>query len=253
MLDCVKVGKKFISPNRRNKHYKYAVRDFNYCFKENKIYALVGESGCGKSTLATMLSGIASPSEGRVQLNGVDVHTALNKDRKKFVKKLQIVLQNSAEALNPAYSIKNILHFPMKNILNLTHDARKEKTLKMLDYIGLDESILYRKAHELSGGQQKRVCLALALLPAPELIIFDEAMAGLDLMVKNKILLLLKQIQKDYCSTFIFITHDMKDAMYLADKVLVMKAGQLIAEEDIRGIEEGNCHDYTKKLFKAGL
>lgn len=231
----------------------YAVREVNLCLLPGEFCALVGESGSGKTTLSQLLAGLIVPTSGEILLDGKNiVSNGCRRDRN-LSSRIQLVLQDGKSALDPRFTIYNSIAEPLRNLKRLSKSQEQKKVLALMDEMELPVKLQNRKAHELSGGQQKRVCIARALSVEPEIIIFDEAVSGLDMLVRKNILELLKRLHQEHKATYLFITHDMDVALYLANRILVMKDGSIIEERRFEGDTACFTHKYTRLLLDAML
>lgn len=187
--------------------------------------SLIGESGSGKSTLARMVLALEKPEKGQIYWQGRRMRSLR---KKQLYKDIQPVFQNNTGCFNPRRKVGDSLCEPMKNLLGLSFVERQRKASQLLEMVGLPPSITECYPHELSGGQQKRVCIARALSIRPRLVVLDEAVSGLDATVLIKILALLKDLQKEVGCAYLFITHDIRAALYMSGTIAVMKDGQIV-------------------------
>lgn len=198
-------------------HVDFIIQDGSFC-------ALVGESGSGKSTLAQLMCGLLVPSSGEVLFEGKNISLCRGKQKQVLRSKIQLILQDGKGAMDPRFTVYQIIAEPIRNFRKLTKKEEEREINDLLAMMELPEEIKLRKAHELSGGQQKRVCIARALAAQPDVLIFDEAVSGLDVLVRKHILDLLKRLHQERKMTCFFITHDLDVALYLADRVMVMRS-----------------------------
>lgn len=196
--------------------------------EKGHCYSLVGKSGCGKSTLSRIICGMEKPDKGSVIYNGQDIHFMKKKEFKKIQKDLQIVFQDAYSSLNPRWSIYKSIKEPIDNYEKLDNQDCKNKINKLIKIVGLHTSVLKRRPDELSGGQQKRVCIARAIACNSEFIIFDESVSGLDMETKREILKLLIDLQKKISCTYLMITHDMEVANATSDIIYKMVNGRIL-------------------------
>jgi len=207
---------------------------------DGRCVSLIGESGSGKSTLIRLILGLERPDSGKIRWNGLDV-AGRTVNRRSLYQEIQPVFQDSAGCLNPRWKIHDSLCEPLDNYLSLNPPAMREIVSELLDMVELPESVLEKYPHELSGGQQKRVCIARAIAVRPRLILLDEATAGIDATVTRKILILLKKLQKELECSYLFITHDLKAAFYMTREIAVMREGKIV--ENITNAK--SCLDFT--------
>ncbi len=228
-----------------------AVRGVDLALKKGEICALVGESGSGKSTLSKLLLGLIPPTSGDILLDGKSIVPNGKKRDKTLYTRLQLVLQDGKSALDPHFTLYESIAEPIRNMSKLSKCEERYRVEGLLVEMELSEALLRRKPSELSGGQQKRVCIARALAAEPEYILFDEAVSGLDVIVRKSILDLLKRLHNTRNAAYLFITHDMDVALYLADRILVMKDGEIVEQVVYHGDTSCFNHPYSRLLLKA--
>ncbi|WP_284007057.1 oligopeptide/dipeptide ABC transporter ATP-binding protein [Haloarcula pelagica] len=228
---------------------------------ENDVLALVGESGCGKSTLGKTAIGLQRPTGGTVRYRGQDVWAA--KDGRGEVtvpfeeirSSLQIIHQDPGSSLNPNQRIVEILAQPIK----LTHPdvgrgERRERIYSLLERVGMNPAADFadRYPHQLSGGEQQRVALSRALLMNPDLILADEAISALDVSLRVEMMDLMLDLQADFDTSFVFISHDLSNARYFAEhgdgRIGVMYLGELVEVGPAEQLIEDPSHPYTEVL-----
>ena len=189
-----------------------AVSDVSIELGDGGVAAIVGESGSGKSTLARVLSYVERPDGGRVFLDGLEVSACGRKELRAVRGKVQLVMQNALGSLDPHQSVAAILEEPLRLLFHMGTEERKQRCLELLDMARLERDTLRRRPDELSGGQQKRLCIARALAAQPQHIIFDESFSGLDVTLKKQVLDFLKELQTELQISFLVITHDLDTA-----------------------------------------
>jgi ABC-type dipeptide/oligopeptide/nickel transport system ATPase subunit len=250
MLEAKSVYKNFTSQKNRNKMVP-AVNGVDFTLHKGDFCALVGESGSGKSTLSHLLTGLTAPTSGDVLLDGKSIIPCGRHRDKVLCSRIQLVLQDGKSALDPHFTIYENIAEPIRNLKKCSKSDEKLIIQKLVKEMELPIECMQRKPSELSGGQQKRVCIARALAADPEIIIFDEAVSGLDVLVRKSILDLLKQLHRIKNLTYLFITHDMDVALYLANRILVMKDGSIVEQVSYHG--DPNCftHPYSQLLLQA--
>jgi peptide/nickel transport system ATP-binding protein len=229
-----------------------AVNDVSFDVTPVEIIAIVGESGSGKSTLARMLLKLSQPTNGTIIMDGEDV-TRLKRPNqlKPYWRDVQGVFQNPAGSFNQFYSVRTVLEKTFNLSANRLSKAEKtERINKALNLVGLDpQQTLQRGSHELSGGQRQRVIIARALLVDPRLLIADESTSALDASLRVTILNVLKDLSKRLNLSVLFITHDIGQAYYLADRVFVMYRGEMVEQGPTETVLQYPQHDYTKRLL----
>lgn len=254
MLEAKSLHKDYcIASDKGGKKIVHAVNGVDLILRDRKSYALVGESGSGKSTLSQMLMGMLSPTSGDVLLDGQSLLLLHGKESKRRFTQMQMVLQDGKSALDPLFTVYDSISEPIRNLLSVSKKREKEMVEELMVQMELPPALLCRRANELSGGQQKRVCIARAISVSPKILIFDEAMSGLDVILRKSILELLKKLQKEHGYTYLFITHDIDMALYIADHVMVMKKGKIIERVDYNGDIECFLHPYSRLLLDSLL
>lgn len=230
-----------------------AVDNVSFSLNKNEFCSLVGESGSGKTTLVRIMSGLISPDSGNVICDGEIITPKLLRKNKTFCAKLQLVLQNSRAALDPRFSVYDCIAEPIKNLKKCSRSDEDKIVRKLTEQMELSKNILSRRSGELSGGQQKRICIARALAADPDYIIFDEAVSGLDAAVRKSVLDLLIRIQRSSGKGFMLITHDIDAALYTSQRVAVMKSGRILETVSYAGDTEIFRSDYSKILIGSSL
>jgi ATPase components of various ABC-type transport systems, contain duplicated ATPase len=227
----------------------------NVCFflNKNEFCSLVGESGSGKTTLVRIMSGLISPDSGDVICDGENITPKLRRKNKALCAKLQLVLQNSRAALDPRFSVYDCIAEPIRNLKKCSREEERKIVWQYTEQMELTQNILAQRSGELSGGQQKRICIARALAADPDYIIFDEAVSGLDASVRKSVLDLLVRIQKSSGKGFLLITHDIDAALYTSQRIAVMKNGTILENVDYSGDTEVFRSDYSKILLNSSL
>ena len=225
-----------------------AVNGVSLELEDNAVTVIVGESGSGKSTLARILSLIEKPDSGRILLDdsGTDL-ISVKTDRRL----IQLVMQDAASSLDPHQSARQVIDEPLKLLMNLNRSQRTKRTDELCDMVQFPRDKLNNKVTELSGGQQKRLCIARAIAAEPQYIIFDEAFSGLDVTLRRCILTMLKKLRADLKTAFLIITHDLDTAMFMADRIYVMRSGNIIETLDRPHSFLDFKEDYSKELVRA--
>ena len=231
-----------------------AVNQVSFSIEKGTTYALVGESGSGKSTIAKMLAGVLAASQGSVQIDGHDFNNPRldNANKKMLRQRVQMVFQSPYASLNPRWKIGDILLEPI-NAFNLIEDKanRQKRVIELLQQVGMSAHDQTKYPHEFSGGQRQRISIARALACHPELIICDEPTSALDVSVQAQVLNLLKDLQNENTLTYLFISHDLAVISNMADKIGVLKDGELVEEGETSDLLANPQHAYTKMLLAA--
>lgn len=229
-----------------------AVKNVSFKLYKGETIGLVGESGCGKSTLGNAILLLDKATKGQILYNGKDI-TDLSKAETIAIRKdIQIIFQDPYASLNPRLTIGNAIMEPMKvHNLYKTNIERQQKTLEILNRVGLDASVFNKYPHEFSGGQRQRVGIARTIALQPKLIVCDESVSALDISVQAQVLNLLNELKENFGFTYIFISHDLAVVKYMSDQLLVMNKGQVEELDDADTIYNTPKKDYTKKLIEA--
>jgi peptide/nickel transport system ATP-binding protein len=213
--------------------------------------AVVGESGSGKSTLARVITGLLPHVGGDVRFNGTSLPPRLKDRAKDQLRRVQMIYQMPDVALNPQHTLLETIGRPVAFYFNRSRHDVRARVAKLLRQMDLPESFITRKTGELSGGQKQRVSIARALAAEPDLIICDEVTSALDQLVGEEILRLLKRLQDELGVAYLFITHDLGTVKRIANKVVVMLKGQVVASGDTAAVFSPPYHPYTELLLSS--
>ena len=229
-----------------------AVDEVSFQMKRGESVGLVGESGCGKTTLGKTLIKLIPARSGRILFDGIDLTDLDERQMRAYRKKMQIVFQDPFASLNPRKMIGYAIAEPMEQYFPaLSSNLRKEKTIQLLEKVGLEADHFFRYPHEFSGGQRQRIAIARALAVEPEFLICDESVSSLDVSVQAQILNLLTELREERGLTYIFISHDLSVVKFMADRMLVMKEGRVVEEGLADELYQNPKTTYTKKLIEA--
>ncbi|MBW4468647.1 MAG: ABC transporter ATP-binding protein [Pegethrix bostrychoides GSE-TBD4-15B] len=236
--------------------YAMAVNGVSFQVFPGETLGLVGESGCGKSTLARTLLRLIKPISGQIHFDGKDV-TRLNPRQLQALRRdIQIIFQDPFSSLDPRIAIGEAVMEPLKIHGSSVKDGRtgrerRQRMSYLLDRVGIDPGCSGRFPHEFSGGQRQRICIARALALNPKFIICDESVSALDVSVQAQVLNLLKELQREFNLTYIFISHDLSVVKFMSDRIMVMNAGKIaeigMAEQIYRAPQQA----YTRQLIAA--
>jgi peptide/nickel transport system ATP-binding protein len=232
--------------------YFNAVDDISFELYEGETLGLVGESGCGKTTLGRTIMRLIEPRAGNIIYKGIDLSKLSTSRLRKLRPKIQIIFQDPYSSLTPGMLVGEAIMEPMKvhGILS-SKNERKNKTIDLLEKVGLNEKHFYRYPHEFSGGQRQRICIARALALNPDFIVCDESVSSLDVSVQAQVLNLLNQLKEDYNLTYVFISHDLSVVKYMSDRIMVMKDGKLVELSDADALYKNPKEEYTRNLINA--
>ncbi len=225
------------------------LKNINLEIKKGEVLALVGESGSGKTTLSKIIIGIEKPDSGEVLFEGENIFKFDRKKLINFRKKTQYIFQDPYSSLNPRLKIGTSIKEPLLLFRNIKN--KKEKVIETMKICGLTEEFYDKFPHQLSGGQRQRAVIARALVINPEFIIADEPVSSLDVSVQAQILNLLKNLHEKFRLTMLFITHDFSVVRFIADRIAVMKEGEIVEVATNEKIFQNPTHNYTKLLLEA--
>lgn len=233
---------------RRKKAFLTAVSDVSFEIEERTVYALVGESGSGKSTIGKMLVGLLGPSEGSVEIRGVDLAREKDRARVDAVRAdIQMIFQDPFASLNPRWRVRDIITEPVSARGGETNGLAE----KLLEQVGLSARDAGKFPHEFSGGQRQRICIARALASNPRLIVCDEPTSALDVSVQAQVLNLMSDLKDHLGLTYLFISHDLTVVQHMADRVGVLYLGRLVEEAAPDALFDDPKHPYTQMLLAA--
>ena len=229
-----------------------AVDSVSFDVYPGETLGLVGESGCGKSTLSRCLLRLIEPTSGTAHFDGRSVLDLSDNDMRHLRREMQIVFQNPYGSLDARQTIGSAIVEPMK-IHGLAGDdqQRQARAADLLERVGLDASALSRMPHEFSGGQRQRICIARTLACEPKFIICDESVSALDVSVQAQVLNLLKDLQKEFDLTYIFISHDLSVVKFVSDRIMVMNQGRIEEIGSSETIYNSPQKPYTQQLIAA--
>ena len=211
----------------------------------------MGESGCGKSTLARMLVGLTEPTNGDILIQ----NNKLDKKSQKsgLPRVIQYVFQDPISSLNPRKTIRQVMNVPLTHLQKLSEKDREKQIKQLFKAVNLQEEFLERYPHEFSGGQRQRIAIARSLIMNPAFMILDEPTSALDRSIQIQVINLLKDIQKEYGLTYLFISHDLKVIRSMSDFIFVMKDGNIVESGISKKVFDEPKEEYTKKLLTAAL
>ncbi|MDM8536600.1 dipeptide ABC transporter ATP-binding protein [Desulfobacterales bacterium HSG17] len=223
----------------------------SFTIKSGKTFAVVGESGCGKSTLARVITMIEKPSFGDFEVDGINAVTSSPEEMKTLRKKVQIVFQDPYGSLNPRKKVGAILEEPIKINTSFTKAQRREKSLAMMEKVGLSPEQYSRYPHMFSGGQRQRIAVARALMLNPALVVADEPVSALDVSVQAQALNLFMDLQDEMNLAYLFISHDLSVVRLISDEIMVMYLGRPVEQGKKDIIFDTPLHPYTMALLAA--
>ena len=228
-----------------------ALDGVSFTLQAQRTLAVVGESGCGKSTLARQLTLIETATSGALRIEGTDVAQADRVTRAQMRPRVQMVFQNPYASLNPRQTIRSILAEPLKLNMALTRAERGERIAAMAERVGLRPEHLARFPHMFSGGQRQRVAIARAMILSPKIVVADEPVSALDVSIQAQILNLFMDLQDEFGTGFIFISHNLAVVEHVAHDVLVMYLGRVVERGSKAAVFARPLHPYTQALMSA--
>ncbi len=241
------VSQGFLKPKATVK----ALNGVSFELKAGKTLAVVGESGCGKSTLARQLTLIEAPTAGSLVLEGVDIAKASKAELKALRSKVQMVFQNPYASLNPRQKIGDQLGEPLLINTNLSAKEREEKVRAMMKRVGLRPEHYYRYPHMFSGGQRQRIAIARAMMLQPQIVVADEPTSALDVSIQAQVLNLFMDLQDEFNTAYVFISHNLAVVEHVADDLMVMYLGRAVEVGTKEVIYDKPLHPYTQALLSA--
>jgi len=238
---------------RRERLIVKAVDGVDFSIEKGKTLSLVGESGCGKSTVARLIVGLYEPTDGHVLFEGVDLATV--KDRRELARvrgRMQMIFQDPYASLNPRWRVIDIIAEPIRH-KRLLSDSRavSERAGELLTQVGLSPADGRKYPHEFSGGQRQRISIARALAGNPDFLVCDEPTSALDVSVQAQILNLMKDLQRRFDLTYLFISHDLAVVYHVSDEIGVMYLGRICELAEKRTLFSRPRHPYTRFLLDA--
>ena len=230
-----------------------ALKDVEFSVEKGEYVAIMGESGSGKSTIGRSIIRLYDPTAGEIQFNGLDISGKMSKsDSQTLRTQMQMIFQDPMASLNPRKKVEDIIgegldiHHKCKN-----KEERDEMVKAILAKVGLAPEHATRYPHQFSGGQRQRIGIARALIMNPKLIIADECISALDVSIQAQVVNLMKDIQQETGTAYLFIAHDLSMVKYISDRIGVLHLGHLLETGTTDEIFENPIHPYTKSLLSA--
>jgi len=237
---------------RQGRRLLHAVDGVSLTILPGETLALVGESGCGKSTIARMIVGLYTPTRGTIRFDGQDTRAMKTAAGRSLHRRLQMIFQDPYASLNPRWTVGNIVAEPIfaHKLVGERGDVKK-RVGELLGLVGLSAADMEKYPHQFSGGQRQRISVARALASNPEFLVCDEPTSALDVSVQAQVLNLMKDLQREFKLTYLFISHNLAVVHHIADRVGVMYLGRIVEIAPKRPIFATPRHPYTRMLLDA--
>jgi len=253
LLKVDRLTRHFKIGNALSRRTLHAVDDVSFSIGSREIVALAGESGSGKSTIARLLARVYPPTSGTITFDGRDVaRFRSRRDQLRYSGEVPMVFQDPFASINPVFRVSHgVLRSLKLHRPELSGPARMTEAARVFDVVGLKPDMLHRFPYELSGGQRQRVGFAQALAMKPKLILADEPVSMLDVSIRIGLLNMMTSLRDEQGVSVLYITHDIASARYVADRLIVMYAGQIAEQGPIEDVLTAPKHPYTQLLLSA--
>ncbi len=236
---------------QRTVSWVQAVDDVSFTVKRGETVGLVGESGCGKTTVGRTMLRLLEPTSGQVTFDGTDVLSLRGSQLKAMRRNMQIIFQDPYSSLDPRMPVGESIAEGLKIHRIGTPQERRDLVVSTLRKVGLEEYHSRRYPHEFSGGQRQRIGIARALALQPKFIVCDEPVSALDVSIQSQVLNILKDLQREFGLTYLFIAHNLSVVEHISDRVAVMYLGKIVEMTSREELFRNPLHPYTQALMSA--
>ena len=245
----VKNLKKYFKTARGTLH---AVDDVSFTIERGKTLGIVGESGCGKSTTGRAILRLLEPTSGKVVFDGKDITSLSAAEMRKMRSDMQIIFQDPFSSLDPRKTVSQTIAEPIiENKILKDKKAIEARVKELMETVGLAQRLVNTYPHELDGGRRQRIGIARALAMNPKFIVCDEPVSALDVSIQAQVVNLMKDIQQETGTAYLFIAHDLSMVKYISDRIGVLHLGHLLETGTTEEIFENPVHPYTRSLLSA--